>query len=865
MICRYVLVSLWGILLGFSAFAVPGSLTYQGRIKNIHGEPLEINGVQFEFSITNPAGTCTLYREISSGIDMRNSNGVFDVPIGTGAKAFPGSASFKLLDSFDNSTTFNCESGGTYTPVADDKRLLRVQFFDGTGWRLITPDSEIRAVPFAGHARIAQSAQKLGIYTAADFVVKSALPLCGAGQYLRHIAPAGTFECASVTVNGSDVSGNISGSSAGFTGNLSGDVSGTQSATSVDKIQGVAVTMTGLASGKVLKYNGTQWAPADESGGTSLPSGTSAGQVLLYSGSQWEAQYFGMGQLRSSVTGATQIPASCATANKTLTWNAITDNFACTTISIANTQVTGLGTAAAKDFGTAAGNLVELDGGGKIPSALLPAGISQWTTTGSDIYYDAGRVGIGTNSPTARLNIVDNTNSATLRLQNLNSGNPVGIGFRGSDGNNKGYLEWANSTYNGGLSGPDALSLFTMGSAPLTLGTASLERLRIDSSGNVGVGTNNPQRRLHVRADGTYQLRLENGNTGGGYWNISQSDNVFGAGGGKLLFVPDNDASTAAAVTFTNSGDVGIGTTAPEAKLTLDVDGGIVAKGTTAGGRTLATAGAGTRMMWYPRKAAFRAGTVSSTQWDDANIGSYSTAMGYNTQASGSYSVALGAAATANNTQSSVAIGNTVTASGMHSAAIGADATATGSKAVALGNHVTAPSFSQISVGMYNAVSGSENATAVVATDPLFVIGNGTSSTPSNAVTVLKNGNVGIGTTTPTQTLDVNGKVRFGGRTIARTTVCSYYSTTINTDAGSNTAWHYWSGGECDNGLPQGSCVSYLAQAVASGNDSDWQVLNPGESPGYGVAGVPTNGGIHLTLTSPSAFFRLKAVYQCDQ
>ena len=38
--------------------------------------------------------------------------------------------------------------------------------------------------------------------------------------------------------------------------------------------------------------------------------------------------------------------------------------------------------------------------------------------------------------------------------------------------------------------------------------------------------------------------------------------------------------------------------------------------------------GAGTRMMWYPKKAAFRAGKVDATQWSDANIGNDSVAMG---------------------------------------------------------------------------------------------------------------------------------------------------------------------------------------------------------------------------------------------
>ena len=57
--------------------------------------------------------------------------------------------------------------------------------------------------------------------------------------------------------------------------------------------------------------------------------------------------------------------------------------------------------------------------------------------------------------------------------------------------------------------------------------------------------------------------------------------------------------------------------------------------------------GAGSRMLWYPRKSAFRVGTVTSKQWDNANIGDYSFGSGYGTTASGTYSTAMGVSTTA--------------------------------------------------------------------------------------------------------------------------------------------------------------------------------------------------------------------------
>jgi hypothetical protein len=65
---------------------------------------------------------------------------------------------------------------------------------------------------------------------------------------------------------------------------------------------------------------------------------------------------------------------------------------------------------------------------------------------------------------------------------------------------------------------------------------------------------------------------------------------------------------------------------------------------------------------------------------------------------------------------------------------------ATGSYAIAIGNNVTAQSYSSFVTGYYNIIEG--NSATPTATDPLFVIGNGTYITPSNALTVLHNGNM---------------------------------------------------------------------------------------------------------------------------
>jgi hypothetical protein len=51
---------------------------------------------------------------------------------------------------------------------------------------------------------------------------------------------------------------------------LAGDVTGRPNANTAVKIQGIAVSTTDPTTDQVLKYNGTAWAPADDSGGHTI-------------------------------------------------------------------------------------------------------------------------------------------------------------------------------------------------------------------------------------------------------------------------------------------------------------------------------------------------------------------------------------------------------------------------------------------------------------------------------------------------------------------------------------------------------------------------------------------------------------------
>ncbi len=193
----------------------------------------------------------------------------------------------------------------------------------------------------------------------------------------------------------------------------------------------------------------------------------------------------------------------------------------------------------------------------------------------------------------------------------------------------------------------------------------------------------------------------------------------------------------------------GTGSSSRSDALVLDKDAGLLVNGALGTGSIPAT-GAGTRMMWYPGKAAFRAGEVGGSQWDNSNVGEHSAAFGENVTASGQKSFAAGLNASATNVET-VALGKNVNATGTQAVAIGQGADAGGSSAVALGSntssggvastalgrHTQAETDASLSVGKYNNANTSDDNT-------LFVVGDGSSGDPSDALRLDESGNFSI-------------------------------------------------------------------------------------------------------------------------
>ncbi|NBC87611.1 MAG: hypothetical protein GVY25_15605 [Bacteroidetes bacterium] len=226
--------------------------------------------------------------------------------------------------------------------------------------------------------------------------------------------------------------------------------------------------------------------------------------------------------------------------------------------------------------------------------------------------------------------------------------------------------------------------------------------------------------------------------------------------------------STAAAqgpapVTTIENGDA-------DTRLQLNSDGGLYIPGAFVTDGTendsIPAMGAGTRLMWYPAKGAFRVGRVGlntdGTQWDAAAVGDYSTAFGLDTKASGAIAMAMGRETTASGFNAT-AMGRSTVASSFNATSMGRETTASGINATAMGKNTTAASDQSLTIGKYNSANTSSDLT-------LLVAGNGGAGSPSDALVLDQFGDLKIsGTLTESSDRRLKTSIRpLKGETLAK-------------------------------------------------------------------------------------------------
>ena len=125
----------------------------------------------------------------------------------------------------------------------------------------------------------------------------------------------------------------------------------------------------------------------------------------------------------------------------------------------------------------------------------------QWTTNGNDISNtNSGNVGVGTTTPTALLEVKKNQNAATsISVDNpyTTSGHLAFSALILKQGGVS-RLQIASVNDNHSFLTAGTAQFWNFANAPIVLATNSAERMRITSTGSVGIGTTAPLYSLDV-------------------------------------------------------------------------------------------------------------------------------------------------------------------------------------------------------------------------------------------------------------------------------------------------------------------------------------------------------------------------------
>jgi hypothetical protein len=208
--------------------------------------------------------------------------------------------------------------------------------------------------------------------------------------------------------------------------------------------------------------------------------------------------------------------------------------------------------------------------------------------TGTELTFDGTNLGVGTSSPSVKLDVAGAIRSSSSITVNLTSGSD----FVNTSSYGTVRLGWG--TYGIG----HLAILGTDGAYPIVFAPNQSERARIDSSGNFGIGTSSPSARLDVAgtsakltnnttADVTVQIGPDTPNAGRsgriGFINSSTEKNWYIANSWNITGALEFTQTTAAggstmsgtpSMTINSAGNVLVGTTGLSGRLAVESSAG---------------------------------------------------------------------------------------------------------------------------------------------------------------------------------------------------------------------------------------------------------------------------------------------------